>query len=295
MGFLRWYPSCHFIVIRNPVKVSSIQWKFWWKSPKSKSSFYGNAKLCFWFLGVFSCPWRTIHFRCVRFIIHKGLSPCLRKHVSRCHRLSPMFDQNGWYKPSNIGGWLLGLPHFDSKSWDWWVPNKREMPHFFSPLGWWYMQLGSKWYTASVPEMFCTGSPILADSQAMCWSTFLYHFKLGKFPLIFGWLLPQVTSFGIPKLWLILKGTSLPLGLKSRQLALISICYSTTHLWYVNIPHLRQFFDPNWWVSFFGVCLKIWYPLNPLVTSSESSLSISAIGGTPFSDKPLLGLPSGYD
>jgi hypothetical protein len=68
-------------------------------------------------------------------------------------------------------------------------------------------------------------------------------------------------------------------GLKSRRLALISICYSTTHFWYVNIPHLRQFCDPNWWVSFFGVCLKIWYPLNPLVTSS---LSISAIGGSPW-------------
>ena len=65
----------------------------------------------------------------------------------------------------------------------------------------------------------------------------------------------------IPKLWLILKGTACRPQVKtSRRLALISICYSTTHLWYVTIPHLRQFFDPNWWVSFLGVCLKIWYP-----------------------------------
>ena len=136
--------------------------------------------------------------------------------------------------------------------------------------------------------MFCTGSPILADSQAMCWSTFLCHFTLGKFPLIFGWLLPQVTSFLDSQIVAYSqRDCCRPQVKTSRRLALISICYSTTHLWYVTIPHLRQFFDPNWWVSFLGVCLKIWYPLNPLVTSS---LSISAIGGSPFSDKLLLGL-----
>lgn len=94
--------------------------------------------------------------------------------------------------------WLLGLPHFDSKSWDWWVPIT-EMPQFFTA---WLMihAIGKQ-----MVYRLCPWNVLYGKSYS-CWQSghVLVNFpipfqvgQLGKFPLIFGWLLPQVTSFSL--------------------------------------------------------------------------------------------------
>ena len=122
---------------------------------------------------------------------------------------------------------VLGLPHFDSKSWDWWEPIT-EMPHFFHRL----VDDTCNWEANGIPppSMKCSVWEVsFLLTVRPCVGQLSYTISSwASSPWFLVGYCHKWQVFWIPKLWLILKGTLLPLGLKSRQLALISICYSTS-------------------------------------------------------------------
>ena len=132
------------------------------------------------------------------------------------------------------------------------------------------MQLGSEWYTVSVPEMFCTRIT-RSLFPFFCWLIVPFLLMKAMFCQSTSLFLPFQVVQGLPGLlkaaaasddfvdsqsvvFIILKGTSLPFGQKSRQLALVSNCLSTTHIFYVNILHPRHL-RPQL-MGFICVCLN---------------------------------------
>ena len=107
------------------------------------------------------------------------------------------------YKPSKIGGWLLGLPHFDSKSWDWWVPVT-EMPQFFTV---WLHAIGKQMVYRLCPWNVLYGKSHSCRQSGHVLVNFPMPFHVGQVPLDF-WLATATSDkfLGFPNCGLFSKG-----------------------------------------------------------------------------------------